>query len=179
MGLQNPDTPGSAAAMVAALLAQATADGQALLGPYVIATLPAAAGLYLNRAAIVTDLFGNTTGVVRCCLMGALYFWKPTSPSSGASYAVSGNLSVGTLSHPQSLVLTGSIGVGVNRTLTLDTTAGWPGCVKEIRGGLSSLVGTLTILGTGLGAGVSFLISDYRRFLLDYSSGTLTWVQLV
>lgn len=149
------------------------------LGPYTVDTLPTPNAGNLGRVATVSDLFGVRYSRCRCEMQGGLYFWQPLSSDSSGNMATGANTSVFPLKNPQSLVLTGTIALGVTREFTLETTGGWPGCVKEFRGGLTSLLGTLNVLGTGLGSAVNLTLGGYRKFVLDVNAGALEWRQLV
>jgi hypothetical protein len=155
-------------------------EGVLPLGTFTVATLPAPAPEILGRLAKVSDLFGDTFDAVRCCRLGSLYYWKPASSDSARPITLVGDMVVGCLTHPQSVRLNGTIGLGTNRTIQLDPTGGWPGAVKEFSaGGLGTIVGTLNIAGAGLGSAVALLTGGYKKFVLDYSSGALAWVQLI
>lgn len=144
-----------------------------------IANFPANA---TNRGkyARVSDYAGYVDRILRCDYdSGGLYFWTPTQNEYGRSMAVTGNMSLYPLKSPSSIVLTGSIALGVTRNITLETDNGRPGEIKEIKGGLTSLLGSLNILGTGLGSGISMLLGGYQKHVLDYSGGSLSWIRLV
>lgn len=150
------------------------------LGTFSVATLPAPTAAIVGRLAKVTDLFGDQFDTVRCCAVGSFYFWKPQSSDSARNYTLTGDMTVKPLTYPQGLRLNGSIGVSVLRKVTLDVEGGWPGCCKEISaGGLGTILGTLNVLGTGLGSGVGLLTGNYKKFMLDYSGGALAWIQIV
>ena len=145
-----------------------------------LAAYPAGAG-YRGRYARVTDYGGGIDRVLRCDFdsNSGLYFWSPTLADYGRSMPVTGNMSLPRLKTPPTLILTGSIALGVTRNVTLDTANGRPGEIQEIKGGLTSLLGTLNLLGTGLGSGVGLLLGAYQKFVLDWQGGQLTWVRLV
>lgn len=158
----------------------ATVAAAAPLGTFTVATLPSPVAAIVGRLAKVTDLFGDQFDTVRCCAVGSFYFWKPQSSDSARNFTLTGNMTIGTLTFPQGIRLTGSLPLGTIRNLTLDTTSGWPGCTKEISAtGLGSILGTLNVLGTGLGGGVGLLTGGYKKFMLDYSGGALAWIQIV
>ncbi len=127
----------------------------------------------------VSDLYGFIDGVMRCGLDSAtgVYFWQPTTPEYGRTITVAGNVSFGPLTSPTSIVLAGALG-GLTRTVTLTTANGRPGEIKEIRNGMTGL-GTLNLAGTGIGSALALVLGAYRKFMLDFSTGTPTWVQLV
>lgn len=164
----------------------ARVDALSILGPYTVAQLPAPSVDNLGRLAIVTDLFGNRYGRVRCERIkpatGAdFYFWQPLSSDSFGEIAVAaGSNLVRPLMSPQTTRVTGAITAGVTRTISLDVAGGWPGCIKEFTNATSmGALSILNIAGTGLGSGVGLALGGYRKFGLDYVGGALTWVQLV
>jgi len=175
-----PPAPVSAPSQAAfdALAAQVAAAVP--LGTFTVATLPAPTAAIVGRLAKVTDLFGDQFDTVRCCAVGTFYFWKPQSSDSARNFAMTADMLVKPLTYPQGLRLTGTIGLGTVRKLTLDVEGGWPGCCKEISaGGLGSILGTLNVLGSGLGSGIGLLTGAYKKFMLDYSGGALSWIQIV
>ncbi len=146
------------------------------LGPYTVATLPAPAASNLGRNAIVTDLFGNRYGRVRCESVGSFYFWQPQSSDSFGNVATASNVTVTPLGYAQTLNLTGSLAAGVTRTITLSTVGGWPGAIKEIHSDTTLGLGAaLNIVGTGLGSGLSLLAGGYKKYGLDYTGTQLEW----
>lgn len=171
-------SPGASQAQIDAL--QAKVDAAVPLGTFTVATLPAPTEPILGRLAKVTDLFGDQFDTVRCCAVGSFYFWKPQSSDSARNYTLTADMTVKPLTYPQGLRLNGSIGLSVLRKVTLDVEGGWPGCCKEISaGGLGTILGTLNVMGTGLGSGVGLLTGNYKKFMLDYSGGALAWIQIV
>lgn len=144
----------------------------------VLNTYPAGAS-YRGKYVRVSDLYGYVDGVMRCGYDGTQYYWQPTSTDYGRDLAVTADMTITPHGHPTSFNLTGSIGLGVTRGITLSPTNGWPGAIKEFKNGLSSLLGGLNILGTGLGSAVAIPLGGYKKFYLDNSGGTLVWRQLV
>ena len=126
----------------------------------------------------VSDLYGFIDGVMRCGLDAATnyYFWQPTTPEYGRTITVTGNVSFGPLTSPTSINLAGNLLAGVTRQITLTTTNGRPGEIKEIKNGMTGL-GALQIL--GVGSAITFALNGYMKFMLDYSSGSAAWVRLV
>lgn len=146
----------------------------------VMSSYPAGSG-YRGKYIRVSDLFGATDGVLRCGYdtNSGLYFWQPTTPEYGRSMALTQNITVAPLTHPTAINLTGTIGAAITRTVTLDPTNGRPGATIELRNNLTSILGALNILGTGLGSGLSFALSGYKKFFLDWNGSQLAWVALV
>lgn len=144
-----------------------------------LANFPASAP-YRGKYVRVSDYGGFVDRVLRCDYEtgSGLYFWTPTTPDYGRSLAVTGNMTLLRLKSPPSVVLTGTIGVGVTRQVTIDTANGRPGEIIEIRNNLSSLLGTLNIGGLGLGSLLSLALGGYMRFVLDSSGGSLQLVRL-
>lgn len=145
-----------------------------------IAAFPASQALR-GKYVRVSDLFGYIDGVMRCSFDTAsgMYFWQPTTPEYGRSVPVTADMTLNPLTSPTSLNLTGSILVGVTRTINLGTINGRPGETKEIRNTLGSLLGVLNINATGIGAVLALGLNAYAKYFLDASSGTLKWVRLV
>lgn len=133
-----------------------------------------------GKYARVSDYGGYVDRVLRCDYdSGGLWFWTPTQTEYGRSMAVNANMTLYRLKSPSSVVFTGNIGIGVTRTVTLDPANGRPGEIVEMKAGSIVIAGLLNIAGTGLGSAVSVLMGDYKKFLLDYSGGSLSWVRLV
>jgi hypothetical protein len=165
---------------------QAQVAGALPLGTYTVASLPTPDATNLNRLAGVTDLFGNRTTRVRCekvTIGGVDYFyWQPQSSDSAGTIDVgSANLNLGALTMPTSVNFIGSILAGVGRTVTFADGA-FPGQVKEVRmSGSIGALGSLNLLGTGLGSGVAVLLGGYQKYVSDWTTtpGTRTWVRQI
>lgn len=157
-----------------------TPAGSMLTVDQLLADYPASAarrGMY----ARVSDYGGYVDRVLRCDFFSDVgyYQWTPTLPEYGRSMPITGDMTLWPLKSPTSIILTGTIPTATTRRVTLETTNGRPGEIKEIKAGLTSLLGTLNILGTGLGSGVSLLLGGYQKFVLDSSGGALAWVRMV
>lgn len=155
-------------------------DAAAMTVENLLVTYPASAarrGKYVR----VTNYGGYVDRVLRCDFDANLnyYYWNPIQAEYGRSMAVIADMTLKRLLSPQSIVLTGSIGVGVTRNVTIDTANGRPGEIIEVRAGLASLLGTLNILGTGLGSAVALAAGGYQKYLIDGSSGALQLIRLV
>lgn len=146
----------------------------------VLASFPAGA-TYRGKYVRISNYGGYVDRVLRCDYDQSLdyYFWTPTQPEYGRSMPVTGNMTLSRMITPQSVVLTGSIALGVTRNVTIDIANGRPGEIIEMKAGLSSLLGGLNILGTGLGSGVSILLGGYQKYLIDGAGGSLSLVRLV
>lgn len=136
-----------------------------------------------GKYARVTDYAGTIDRVLRCDFdsLSGLYFWGPSgSDQSFRSMALTGDMTLAPLKSPAIVQLTGSVPTLTTRTVNLTTTYGRPGDVKTIKAGLSSLLGTLNIAGTGLGSVVSLALGATATFGCEWDSGTsaLRWVRL-
>lgn len=133
-----------------------------------------------GKYARVSDYAGYIDRVFRCDYdsQSGLYFYTPTSNESGRSIAVTGNMNLDPLTSPAVVNLTGSIALGATRAVTLTTTYGRPGDLKTIKGGLSSLLGTLNIGGTGLGSLVSLGLGGTAQFVCEWDGSALKWTRI-
>ncbi len=112
--------------------------------PYTVATLPPAADNY-RRYAWVTDLFGGLPDY----LISDGTNWKPVRPTAAQSIA-SATMTLQPRLNAATVILTGTIGIGVTHTISLGTSYAWPGArfrITRKAGGLGTL---LTSLGLGL-----------------------------
>lgn len=154
--------------------------GNTLTVDSLLAGFPANAsrrGMY----ARVSDYGGYVDRVLRCDYFADLDYhqWVPVLAEYGRAMPLVGDLTLFPLKSPTSVVLTGTLPLGVTRNITLSTLNGRPGEIKEIKAGLTSLLGSLNIAGSGLGSAVSLALGGYQRYVLDSSSGTLTWVRMM
>lgn len=168
------------AAAVAGINAPQFVQAGSMTVDQLLTNFPAGA-TYRGKYARVSDYGGYVDRVVRCDFDSDLnyHFWTPTQPEYGRSIAVTGNMTLMALKSPPSINFTGSIALGVTRNVTIDLTNRRPGEILEFKGGLTSLLGGLNILGTGLGSGLSILLGGYSKILIDGSGGSLQMVRLV
>ena len=133
-----------------------------------------------GKYARLSNYGGFVDRVVRCDYDTGLnlYFWTPTQPEYGRSLTVTGDVTLYALKSPQSVNLTGTIPALSTRNVTIDLANRRRGEIVEIRNGLSSLLGTLNILSTGIGTVVANVLGGYMRFMFDGSSGSLQLVRL-
>jgi hypothetical protein len=152
--------------------------------PQLIADLMAnfpAGPTYKGKYAQVTDLWGaGIFGVMRCGYNGRIYYWEPTTqPQLLGQVTLIGNATVQPLT---SLPIMELIGAGPPTLTTWNVTLGTdnavPGMVKEIRSSFSSLLGTLNILGTGIGSTLSLALNTNKRFGCYDTGSALAWRQL-
>lgn len=123
----------------------------------------------------------DSTMVVDFESVSGQHFYRPrTAPQSFQTIAMTGNATVDPVISGDVLNLTGTIGLGVTRTVTLSTLRGRPGDIKTVRNGLSTLLGGLNILGTGLGSGVASLLGATSTYGCQWNSATsqLEWTRL-
>ncbi len=174
---------------VAEMIAAAMAGGVQFVNGGVIQTVealydtsPPAAGVR-GRYARVSNYGGSIDKVLRCDFdsLSGMYFWGPAgAPQSVQTLAMTQNYTANPLVSGDVLNLTGSIGLGVTRTVTLTTLRGRPGDVRMVRNALTSLTGGLNILGTGLGSGVASLLGATSSYVCAWNATTaqLEWNRL-
>ena len=131
----------------------------------------------------VSDFAGSTDKVLRCDFdaFSGLYGWVPTSRESGRSVPLApGALTLQPLKTASAIAFTGAglLGLGTTMNVTLGTTFGMPGDVKELRAP-PGLLGALNILGLGLGSGIQLLGGGYQRHFLEWNGSGLSWVRLL
>lgn len=141
-----------------------------------------AAAQYRGKYVRVSDLWGLVDGVMRCGYNGRIYYWEPTTQPTlaGDQRTIGGNGSatIQPLSSAPIFELVGNLALGQTYNLTLGTDDLWPGAIKEVRNSLTTLLGGLNILGTGIGSTVSSLLGGSRRFV-GWDNGTaVVWRQL-
>lgn len=144
------------------------------------ANFPPAAALK-GKYAQVTDLWGaGIFGVMRCGFNGRIYYWEPTTqPQLLGQVTLTGDMTAQPLS---SFPIMEIIGAGpaalTTWNVTLGLTNAFPGQVKEVRGSFSSLLGTLNIVGTGIGSTLSLALNVNKRFGCYDTGSALAWRQL-
>lgn len=130
----------------------------------------------------VNNYGGTIDKVMRCDFdsLSTLYFWGPAgAPQSFQTMDVSSaDIVVNPLVNGDIINLTGAVGVGVTRTVTLTTTRGRPGDVKTLKNNLTTLVGNLNFIGAGLGAGIASLLGVTASFGCQWSGTQLEWTRL-
>ena len=157
---------GTSPAQVAAAIEAASV---VLPGTFTVDTLPDPAA-NLDRYARVTDLFGDTRDLVLASKTGSLAYWKPVRPVFARTSALSADMTLMPLKSPSVMFLTGAIGVGVTRTVTLSTALAYPGAAFEIRNDMTGL-GSLKLAGLSVGGLLSLLFGGTQRFFYDAASG--------
>lgn len=148
-----------------------------LPGEWTVDTLPDPS-LYLDKYALVTDLFGEKRDYVLASKTGTFSYWQPVRPCYDRSMVASSNMTLYPLKNGSITNLTGTISLGTTREVTLSTVNAWPGAEQEIKF-TGTLAGALNILGVGLGSGVGVLLGTYKKFSCELVSGVLQWKQLV
>lgn len=167
--LRGEGTGPAVAAAQAAAQAAAAASSAIIDGLWTIDTLPAP-GPYLDRYARVTDLFGVKQDLVLASKVGTMAFWQPVRPIFAATAPVTADVALMPLKSPSVLFLTGTIGSGVTRTLSLGTALAYPGASFEIRNDMTGL-GSLKVAGLNAGGLLSLLFGGTQRFFFDAASG--------
>ncbi|MBY8333116.1 hypothetical protein [Qipengyuania pacifica] len=158
------------------------AQGEALssvpqiIGTYTVAQLPDPT-LRVGKYARVTDLFGDKVDLVLASQTGAVAYWQPVRPNY-AGMRTASSQTIEPLNVPSALILTGSIGAGVTRTLTLGTATAFPGASFDLRF-TGSLLGALNVAGLGLGSAVSLALGAYRKFVCVMNGNAFEWRQIV
>jgi len=144
------------------------------------AAFPPSAALR-GRIAKVTNYGGSYDQTMRCDYesVSNAYYWRPTgTPRSSQDVVVNANMTLDPIITGDIVRLTGTIGLGITRTVTLSTTRGYPGDMKTIKNDLSSLLGGLNILGLGLGSGIASLIGATTTYQCRWNGSALEWVRL-
>lgn len=143
-----------------------------------LATYPANAD---NRGKYcrVSDMWGTVDGVYRCSFNGRIFFWEPTTvPRMFNSMPVTGNTTIQPLNTPPLLELTGTLPALTTWTVTLGTDNLPPGIERQLRPSLSSLLGTLNIVGLGLAATVNMVLGTTPRFVSWDNGSAVVWRRL-
>ena len=146
-----------------------------LPGVYTVDTLPDPAA-NMDMYATVSDLFGAKRDKVLASRVGTLAFWQPVRPIFAATLTPASDMTLTPLKSPSVVYLSGTIGTGATRTLTLATAFAFPGASFEVRNNMSGL-GTLKIAGLAIGSLLTILTiltNGSQRFYFDAASG---WVQ--
>lgn len=142
------------------------------------ATYPAGAA-YRGKYCRVSDMWGSTDGVYRCCYNGRIHFWEPTNQNQmPGNYTVTGSVTVQPMSSAPIMELLGNLPALTTWTITLGTDNLPPGIIKEFRPSLSSLLGTLNVAGLGIGSVVSLALGGNRRFVSMDNGSAVIWRQL-
>ena len=136
-----------------------------------------ASDVYLGKYCQVSDLWGaNIRGVMRCGYNGRIYYWEPTTQTQlPTSMALSSDMTLQPLTSSPIIELTGSVVLGVTRTITLGTQYATPGQTKEIKLALSSLLGSIVIGGLGLGSGIAGVLGASPKFACIDTGSALEW----
>lgn len=134
---------------------------------------------YRGKYCRVNDMWGAVDGVFRCGFNGRIYYWEPTTqPQLIGQIPVNSDLTLQPLATYPIIELTGTVPSLTTRAVTMGLDYAWPGAVKEFRASMTSLLGTLNLLGTGIGSTLSFALGGTRR-IGCYDNGTaLVWRQL-
>lgn len=144
-------------------------DSLVLPGTYTIDTLPdpaASVGYY----AIVTDLFGEKTDKVLASSSAGTAYWQPVRPIYSKTTPVAADMTLLPLKHPSVQFLTGSVGIGVTRNVTLSPALAWPGATFEIRNDMTGL-GALKLAGLSVGGLLSLVFGTQQRFFYEQGIG--------
>lgn len=142
-----------------------------------MSSFPAGA-THKGKYAQVSDLWGASVfGVMRCGYNGRIYYWEPTTqPTLAGQMPITGDMTVQPLSSYPIIELTGSLPALTTWNVTAGLTYAWPGAVKEFRGSLTSLLGTLNIL--GVGSTLNLALGGTRRIVCQDNGSSLIWRQI-
>ncbi len=132
---------------------------------------------YLGKFCQVSDLWGaGIRGNMRCGFNGRVYYWEATTqPQLITSVPMTGDMTLQPMSSSPIVEFTGSVLLGVTRTITLGTQFVFPGQPKEIKLGLSSLIGNVVIAGLGLGSGIAGVLGATPKFVCIDTGSALEW----
>lgn len=136
--------------VTAAAMASASSD----LGTYTVATLPTCSSGTAKKTAWASDLFGQAPGDRVVC--DGVGHWKPVRPLSVSIDVSASNMTLTTLLNAPTQIMTGTLGLGVTRNVTLSTTNAYPGAkfcaTRKVTGaGALSVTGLLGGLTSSLG----------------------------
>lgn len=132
---------------------------------------------HLGKFCQVSDLWGaGIRGNMRCGSNGRIYYWEATTqPQLITSVPLTADMTLQPLTSSPIVEMTGSVLLDVTRTITLGTQFAFPGQPKEIKLGLSSLVGNVVIAGLGLGSGVAGVLGATPKFVCFDTGSALEW----
>lgn len=144
-----------------------------------MANYPASASLK-GRYAQVSDLWGaGIFGVMRCGYNQRIYYWEPTTqPQLIGQMPATTSTTIQPLSSFPIIELTGTIPLGNTVNVTAGLDYAWPGAIKEFRGSMTSLLGSLNILGSGIGSTLAMALGGNRRIGCYDNGSALVWRQL-
>lgn len=134
---------------------------------------------YRGKYCRVSDMWGAVDGVFRCTYNGRIYYWEPTTqPQLLGNMNLTGSATVQPLSSFPIMELGGSLPSLTTWTITLGTDNICPGLVKEFRPSLTTFLGALNVIGTGIGSTIALVAGSNKRFG-SYDNGTaVVWRQL-
>jgi hypothetical protein len=149
-------------------MAQFVNNGLSQTVDELLANFPAAANVR-GKYARVSDYGGAIDRVLRCDYASdiQLHYWMPTQPEFGKTMAVTGNSTLFALKSPTIINLTGTIALGVTRSFTLDPANRRPGETVEIKYSSMSILGSLNLIGTGIGTLLINALGGYLKFMFD------------
>lgn len=149
-------------------------QGQPVTIAQLMATYPAGESLK-GKYAQVTDLWGaNIYGVMRCGYNGRIYYWEPTTqPQNVGLQNIAGDMTLQPLTSCPITELTGNIPALTTYNVTMGTNYAWPGAVREFRGSLTTLLGTLNLI--GVGSTLNLVLGGTRRIVCYDNGSALVW----
>lgn len=140
-------------------------------------TMYPAAVEYRGKYCRVSDMWGAVDGVFRCGYNGRVYYWEPTTtPQLVGQLPITGDTTIQPLTSYPIIELTGTVPALTTYAVTAGTQYLWPGAVKEFRGSLTSLLGTLNII--GVGSTLNLALGGTRRIGCYDNGSALVWRQL-
>lgn len=180
-GLSNPFDAGPLMDEMAALRATSPqfVSPTSMTIDNLLANFPAAAAVR-GKYARVSDYGGFVDRVLRCDYDQGLnlHYWNPTQAEYARTVTLTGNTTFEGLKSPTSIILGGSLPALTSWSVNLSIANRRPGEIIEIKNGLASLLGTLNIIGTGIGTVANLAIGGYMRIAVDGSGGSLAFVRL-
>lgn len=130
------------------------------------ANFPAGAA-YLGKYARVSDLYTDSDEILRCCMSGGAYYWRPQRTDFARSVSTSsGTMNLTPFVTPPQINLTAAL-TG-NMTFNPISTSAWPGCAWDVT--MQGLLGVFAATITGLiGPNVPLLTGGTKRIIWNGS----------
>jgi hypothetical protein len=147
---------------------------QVLPDTYTVDTLPDPA-LYVDKYARVTDLFGGKRDLVLASQDATGAYWQPVRPAYKGNMNITADTALTALKHPSILTLTGNVGLGVTRTITLSNQLVFPGAQFTVRAKLTTLLGSLKVLDSVSSLLTGLLLNTSNTYVYDPNNG---WEQI-
>ena len=136
-----------------------------------LSNYPAGAS-YLGRYARVSDLYGTSDEIMRCCVSAGQYYWRPqrTDFAGPSVTTTGGSMTLTPLVSPPQMRVVGTL-LGA-LTITPSTTNVWPGCQFEIT--MNGTLGLFLATVTGLLGGNQLIAAGSTRRIIYGMDGFYT-----